>query len=174
MHVCMWQWNVFCPEITSCLRRMRSSTASSTRSCSPTTRSYGRPNYCTQCTASSSIQYIHTYLNFRSMALPPPASAPQLFGDIPKDAEEYEFGKLVSIYPIHIHTYTHNIYTHIDTKIVIIMYIFYVCCVSIRTYYVICGFHVVYVRVCVFSNIRKWPSLGQVDRNQEAAIGVRS
>eukprot|EP01036_Dinobryon_divergens_P029341 gene29341-38420_t len=30
----------------------------------------------------------------RSMALPPPASAPQLFGDIPKDAEEYEFGKL--------------------------------------------------------------------------------
>lgn len=30
----------------------------------------------------------------RSMALPPPASAPQLFGDIPKDAEDYEFGKL--------------------------------------------------------------------------------
>ena len=31
----------------------------------------------------------------RTMALPPPAAAPQIFGDVPKDAEEYEFGKLV-------------------------------------------------------------------------------
>ena len=53
---------------------------------------------------------------------------------------------LVFIPYIYIHI--HIIYTHIDTKIVIIMYIFYVCCVSIRTYYVTCGLHV--VCVCVF------------------------
>lgn len=30
----------------------------------------------------------------KSLSLPPPGQAPQLFGDIPKDAEEYQFGKL--------------------------------------------------------------------------------
>jgi enoyl-CoA hydratase/carnithine racemase len=35
----------------------------------------------------------------RSMALPPPASAPQLFGQVPDDAENYEFGKLVRLAP---------------------------------------------------------------------------
>lgn len=30
----------------------------------------------------------------KSLALPPPNMAPQLFGEVPKDSEEYEFGKL--------------------------------------------------------------------------------
>ena len=33
----------------------------------------------------------------RTMALPPPKIAPQLFGDIPEGADDYEFGKIVSI-----------------------------------------------------------------------------
>lgn len=32
----------------------------------------------------------------RGLALPPPAAAPQLFGEVPADAESYEFGKIVS------------------------------------------------------------------------------
>ena len=30
----------------------------------------------------------------RSLSQPPPGQAPQLFGEIPKDAEDYAFGKL--------------------------------------------------------------------------------
>lgn len=30
----------------------------------------------------------------KQLSLPPPSSAPQLFGDVPKDAEDYQFGKL--------------------------------------------------------------------------------
>lgn len=30
----------------------------------------------------------------KAMSLPPPGQAPQLFGDVPKDSEDYEFGKL--------------------------------------------------------------------------------
>ena len=33
----------------------------------------------------------------RTMALPPPKIAPQLFGDIPDGADDYEFGKIVSV-----------------------------------------------------------------------------
>ena len=33
----------------------------------------------------------------KAMALPPPAVAPQLFGEVPQDAKDYEFGKLVRI-----------------------------------------------------------------------------
>lgn len=32
----------------------------------------------------------------RGLALPPPGAAPQLFGELPADAENYEFGKIVS------------------------------------------------------------------------------
>ena len=30
----------------------------------------------------------------RALSLPPPSQAPELFGDLPKDAEDYQFGKL--------------------------------------------------------------------------------
>jgi hypothetical protein len=30
----------------------------------------------------------------RAMSLPPPGQAPELFGDVPTDSEDYEFGKL--------------------------------------------------------------------------------
>ena len=30
----------------------------------------------------------------KSLSQPPPGQAPQLFGDLPKDAEDYQFGKL--------------------------------------------------------------------------------
>jgi len=33
----------------------------------------------------------------RTLALPPPKIAPQLFGDIPDGADDYEFGKIVSV-----------------------------------------------------------------------------
>jgi len=33
----------------------------------------------------------------KALSMPPPGQAPQLFGNIPADAENYEFGKLVSI-----------------------------------------------------------------------------
>jgi hypothetical protein len=33
----------------------------------------------------------------RTLALPPPKIAPQLFGDIPEGADDYEFGKIVSV-----------------------------------------------------------------------------
>lgn len=33
----------------------------------------------------------------KGLALPPPNAAPQLFGNLPKDAEGYEFGKIVSL-----------------------------------------------------------------------------
>ena len=32
----------------------------------------------------------------KSLAQPPPGMAPQLFGDVPDSAKNYEFGKLVS------------------------------------------------------------------------------
>ena len=34
----------------------------------------------------------------KALALPPPNMAPQLFGEVPKDAESYEFGKLVCLF----------------------------------------------------------------------------
>lgn len=34
----------------------------------------------------------------KSLALPPPSQAPELFGKLPPSAEDYEFGKLVSVY----------------------------------------------------------------------------
>ena len=159
MHVCMWQWNVFCPEITSCLRRMRSSTASSTRSCSPTTRNYGRPNleqlrhgiHTTLYTVHSAQHlpafntYIHIWIYssglWRCLRQLRPRSYSEIFQRTRRNMSSENW--LVFIPYIYIHI--HIIYTHIDTKIVIIMYIFYVCCVSIRTYYVICGLHVVCV-----------------------------
>jgi hypothetical protein len=30
----------------------------------------------------------------KAMSLPPPGQAPELFGDVPEDSEDYEFGKL--------------------------------------------------------------------------------
>lgn len=32
----------------------------------------------------------------KSLSLPPPGQAPQLFGDVPQDSENYQFGKIVS------------------------------------------------------------------------------
>ena len=33
----------------------------------------------------------------KALSLPPPGQAPQLFGELPADAEGYQFGKLVSL-----------------------------------------------------------------------------
>jgi enoyl-CoA hydratase/carnithine racemase len=32
----------------------------------------------------------------RQMSLPPPSQAPELFNEVPKSAEDYQFGKIVS------------------------------------------------------------------------------
>jgi hypothetical protein len=34
----------------------------------------------------------------RALGLPPPGMAPQLFGELPEGAEDYEFGKIVSAF----------------------------------------------------------------------------
>jgi hypothetical protein len=34
----------------------------------------------------------------RALGLPPPGMAPQLFGELPEGAEDYEFGKIVSYF----------------------------------------------------------------------------
>ena len=35
----------------------------------------------------------------RQLSLPPPSQSPELFSEVPKNAIDYEFGKLVSQYP---------------------------------------------------------------------------
>lgn len=37
-------------------------------------------------------------VKLKALSMPPPGQAPQLFGNIPADAENYEFGKLVRPY----------------------------------------------------------------------------
>ena len=41
----------------------------------------------------------------KMMALPPPGQAPQLFGEMPADAADYEFGKLVRYLRLYLSDY---------------------------------------------------------------------
>ena len=47
----------------------------------------------------------------KALSMPPPGQAPQLFGNIPADAEGYEFGKIVSS-NVHVFSYVSFIYLH--------------------------------------------------------------
>ena len=87
--------------ISTAITSTTSNTTTTTVTTTTTTSSYISDNFMS---AQEALEYglIDEIVQpndekIRTMALPPPKIAPQLFGDIPDGADDYEFGKIVSV-----------------------------------------------------------------------------